>query len=249
MTGLDLLAVGVVGVFLVSTIVFAVVGRRAEVTLRHLPAFEQLGVAIERAVEAGERVHLSLGTGALVAPEGAPALAGLSLLSHVATTTTMSDKPAVITAGSGPLAILAQDSLATAYRHVGWGDRVPAGGARLLGATPFSYVAGLPGLLDWEDISVHMLIGSFGLESGLASDFGTRQRAFVLAGTEDLQSQALFYATAEHSLIGEEVFAGGAYLNVGNLHRAGLRAQDLVRDALMVGLVLGTILATLGVLR
>jgi hypothetical protein len=91
-----------------------------------------------------------------------------------------------------------------------------------------------------------MLVGSFGSEVALAADFGERQRAFVLAGTDDIQSQALLYVTAEHPLIGEEVFAGGAYLNVGPLHRASLRAEDLLRTLIVALILIGTVLRTLG---
>ena len=79
-------------------------------------------------------------------------------------------------------------------------------------------------------------------------DFGVRSQAFVLAGTDDVQSQALFYGTADHPLIGEELFAGGAYLGEGEVHKASLRAQDIVRILIIVAILLGTLLKTFGVL-
>jgi hypothetical protein len=71
----------------------------------------------------------------------------------------------------------------------------------------------------------------------------------VIAGTDDVQSQALFFATAEHPLIGEEVFATGAYLEVGGLHPASLRTQDALRWAIIALILGGTLLSTFGVLR
>jgi len=64
--------------------------------------------------------------------------------------------------------------------------------------------------------------------------------------TQDVQSQALLYATAENPLIGEDVFAGGAYLNAGLFHRGSLRAQDLVRVLIVAGVLIATLLKTLG---
>lgn len=243
--GIDVFGLIALLVFVGLLLLYGVMGRRWPAVFRPMPGFEMLGRGIERAVEAGERVHLSLGTGSVPGKDCAPALAGLAVLSRVAAATTMSDKPAVVTAGDGALAILAQDTLRAAYAKVGARERYQPTAARMLGPTPFSYVAGLPTLLASEDVSIHMLIGSFGTEGALAAEFGERREAFVLAGTDDIPSQALMYATAEHPLIGEEVFAGGAYLNVGELHRASLRAQDVVR-ILIVGLMLaGTILRTL----
>lgn len=248
MIGLDvasLLALGTLILFVVLMLLYAAVGRRWPAVFRPLPGFEALGMAIERAVEGGERVHLSLGIGSVSGRDCAAALAGLSVLGRVAAATAMSDKPGVATAGDGAMAILAQDTLCGAYARAGAGDRYRPTSGRMLGPTPFSYVAALPTLLATEDVSVHMLIGSFGVEGGLAADLGDRHQAFVLAGTDDVQTQALLYTTAEHPLIGEEVFAGGAYMNISPLHRASLRAQDALRMLIVLLIVLGTAYQTL----
>jgi hypothetical protein len=103
-------------------------------------------------------------------------------------------------------------------------------------------------MLTSEEVSIHILSGSFGTEGALAADFGRRNQAFVLAGTDDVQTQALFYGTADYPLIGEELFAGGAYLGVGELHKASLRAQDIIRIVIVALILLGTLLKTFGVL-
>ena len=45
---------------------FLVLGKRWPFSFRSLMGYEALNVEIERAVESGERVHLSLGTGTLI---------------------------------------------------------------------------------------------------------------------------------------------------------------------------------------
>ena len=216
--------------------------------LRRLRGYEDLGLALERAVEAGERVHLSLGTGSLIGVESAPAFAGLTVLAQIAASTAMSDKPVIVTTGDGAMAILAQDTLQAAYSKVGAEASYHPISSRMLGPTPFSYAAGVPSMLSDEEVSVHILSGSFGSEGGLTADFGRRNQAFVLAGTDDVQTQALFYGTADHPLIGEELFAGGAYLGVGEIHKASLRTQDIVRIVIIVIILIGTLLKTFGVL-
>ncbi len=216
--------------------------------LRRLRGYEDLGLALERAVEAGERVHLSLGTGSLIGLDSAPALAGLTVLAQIAASTAMSDKPVVVSTGDGAMAVLAQDTLQAAYRKVGAETSYHPISSRMLGPTPFSYTAGVPSLLSDEEVSVHVLTGSFGSEGALTADFGRRNQAFVLAGTDEVQSQALFYGTTDHPLIGEELFAGGAYLGVGEIHKASLRTQDIIRIVIMVIILIGTLLKTFGVL-
>ena len=246
MTALGMLGLGTLVLFLVSMLLYAGVGRRWPVEFRPLAGLDALGKAIERAVEDGKRVHVSLGTGSVIGSDSAPALAGLATLSKIAETTSMSDKPVVATAGDGAMALLAQDTLRSAYNEAGARGRYEPTSARMLGPSPLSYVATLPTLLDTESVSVHLLAGSFGVEGGLAADFGERQQALTLAGTDDVQSQALLYATSRYPLIGEEVFATGAYLDVGRMHRASLRAQDAVRFLLVGAILIGTALQTLG---
>jgi hypothetical protein len=244
---LDLIGLGVLGLFIVLLLLSSALLRRRPPVFRPIPSFQSLGTAIQRAVEAGERVHLSLGTGSVIGSDSAPAFAGLAVLKHMAASTSMSDRPPVVSAGDGAMAILAGDSLRSVYEGLGAGDRFDPNSARMLAPTPFSYAAGLPTVLGTEDISVHMLIGSFGAEGALAADFGERRNLFVLGGTDDVQAQALLYVAADHPLIGEEVFAGGAYLEGAPLHRASLTAQDWVRMLVVIAVVVGVILRTFGV--
>lgn len=230
--------------FIALMLVFLALSGRFPFSLRSIRPFESLKEAIERAVEAGERVHVSLGTGSVIGPDSAPAWAGLAMLTQIARATSMSDRPVVVTTGDGAMAILARDSLRTAYHDLGAPEHYEPTAGRMLGPTPFTYVAGLPIVLGTEHVSVHILNGSFGAEAALAADFGDRSEAFVLGGTEDIQSQALLYATAQHPLIGEEVFAGGAYLNVGRMHKASLHAQDVIRILLIIAILVGVVLAT-----
>ncbi len=246
MTAAQMQGLAALVLFLGLLLLFGFLGRRWPTSFRAIPAFDGLRRAIERAVEAGQRVHVSLGTGSVVGQESAPAFAGLAALSGIAHTTSMSDRPVVATTGDAALAILARDTLRTAYQAVGAAELYEPTAGRLLAPTPFSYVAGLPLVLATEDVSVHMLAGSFGVEAALAADFGERVNAFVIAGTDDVQSQALFFATAEHPLIGEEIFATGAYMGVGGLHPASLRAQDILRWALILLMLGGTVLSTFG---
>ncbi len=247
MMGLDFLGLTVLALMIILLVIYLAMGKRQAPIFREIPAFEALKGAIERAVEAGERVHFSLGTGSVIGTDVAPALAGLATLAEIARVTSLSDRPAVVTTGDGAMAILAQDTLRSAYTQAGALDRYRPIAARMLGPTPFSYVASLPTLLSSEDVSVHILLGAFGAEGALAADFGERQNCFVMAGTDDVQSQALLYATAAHPLIGEEIFAGGAYLRRDRAHLASLRVQDAMRLILILGILLGALLGLLGV--
>jgi len=154
----------------------------------------------------------------------------------------------IVSTANGALMMLAQGTLATAYRKLGVESSYDPTSSRMIGPTPFSYASAIPNLLDTEEVSVHILNGSFGSEGALTADFGKRENAYVLAGTDNVQSQALLYATADYPLIGEEVFAGGAYLDNRPVHQASLRTQDVVRIVVIALMLIGTLLKTIGVI-
>jgi len=243
---LDFLAFLVLLLIVVLVVGLPLMLRRTRVEMRSIEGYEVLSKAMERAVEAGERVHMSLGVGTLMGAESATALAGISTFSKVAEATAIGDKPPVMTAGDGVLTLLAADNLRSAYARAGYSHRYETSSARMLGPTPLSYVGALPSVLGGEHVSLHILSGSFGAEAGLAADMGERAGATVIAGTEDVRAQALFYATADYPLLGEEVFAGGAYLGLRGTHRASLIAQDVLRLLIILVVIVGSFLGLVG---
>jgi hypothetical protein len=205
--------------------------------LRSIPAFDRFRREIGLAVEAGKRLHITLGRGSLSGQEAGSALIGLHLLEHVSRTAAISDRPPVTTSGDGSLSILSQDAARAVLRSSGGENQYDPTTGRLSGLTPYAYAAGtIPVILD-EQVAATIVAGHFGSEVALITDAAARNGTLTLAGSDNLSAQAVIYATAEEPLIGEELFAAGAYLNAGPAHRASLRAQDIIRW-LLVGIIL-----------
>ena len=157
--------------FLGLIVLFLFMGRRrVRRSLRDIPAFTRLVRGVGLAVEAGQRLHLSLGHGGINGPQGASALVGLSMLQRIARAASISDKPPVATSGEATQAILSQDTLSNAYHAIGADDQYDPTSGQLSGVTPFSYAVGaLPVIYD-QDVSLNVLIGSFGSEVALLTD-------------------------------------------------------------------------------
>jgi hypothetical protein len=114
--------------------------------------------------------------------------------------------------------------------------------------TPFSYTAGvIPAIRD-EKVSANVLMGNFGAEVGLLTDAVERENSFVLAGSDNLTAQAIIYASAQEPLIGEEIFAAGAYVESGSLHSASLTVQDVLRWSVVVAILIGSLLTLAGII-
>lgn len=215
-------------------------------TLRRIDAYERLNKSVGLAVENGTRLHISLGRGNLFTTRGASALAGLAMLRKLTERTSLSDRPPIVTSGDASLAILAQDTLQSGYRAAGAEDQYRFSTGRLTGLTPFAYAAGTIPVTHDESVSTNVFIGDFGAESGLLVDSAERENTNLIAASDNLSAQSVFYASSQDPLIGEELFAAGAYVGAGASHEASLAVQDILRWVIISAIIIGSLLKLVG---
>jgi hypothetical protein len=228
-------------------IILAVAGRnRPGIELRQIEAFTKVRKAIENAVEAGSQLHISIGRGTATGPESASAFVGLSVLEQMTTSASSGDSPPTVSTGDSTLSILAQDTLKNAYQDIGSIDQYKPTSSQLTGLTPFSYAAGAIPIVSNKKTKTSILIGNYGIESALLTDACEQAGNITLAGTDDITGQAVLYATADEQLIGEELYAGGAYIKSDPIHTASLRAQDVIRLLLVTVILLGILARLIG---
>ena len=239
------------GLLALTTILFVglTFWRRRSVTaasLRLIDAYERLNRSVGLAVENGTRLHISLGRGNFFTARGGSALAGLAMLRRLSERTSVSDRPPVVTSGDASLAILSQDSLQSGYQAAGAQDQYRFTTGRLTGLTPFSYAAGaLPAIHD-ENVSANIVIGDLGTESALLAEAADRENTSLIAASDDLSAQSVFFASSQDPLIGEELFAAGAYVGAGASHEASLHVQDILRWLIILAIILGSLLKLVG---
>jgi hypothetical protein len=233
--------------FLGLLVFFTIRGRKhPSRNLRDIPAFSRLRRLAGLAVEAGTRLHISIGRGGMLGAKSGAALAGLAVLERVTRAASISDRPPVATSGEGTLAILAGDGLHQAYRAVNAEQQYSPTSARLTGLTPLSFAAGVMPILHDEQVSTNVLVGDFGSEVGLITEAAERSGSLVIAGSDQPAAQAVLFAAAQEPLLGEEIYAGGAYLGAAPAHAASLRAQDVLRWVIILAIVGGALLRMVG---
>ncbi len=247
MEPLRLVALGLVGLSGLGIIIAAVLVGRKPPTFRDIPAFRQIRRAVSMVVEDGSRLHVSLGRGSLLTPFGASALAGLSMIRQLGETTSLSDRPSIVTSGDGVLNLAAQDTLRSAHDALRISQPFDTNRGQLTGLTPFSYAAGALPIMRDNQISTNVLIGNYGIEVALLTEASEREGAAIAAASDNLPAQAVLYASTPSALIGEELFAAGAYNQAGNFHIASLVIQDILRWLVIATLGIGAILKALGV--
>ena len=90
------------------------------------------------------------------------------------------------------------------------------------------------------------MIGDLGPEAGLLAEAADRENTSLIAASDDLSAQSVFFVSAQEPLIGEELFAAGAYVGSGPSHEASLHVQDILRWLIILAIIFGSLLKIVG---
>ena len=194
---------------------------------RPIPFFDQLRDAIASAAESGRVLHVSLGSGALASDQAADSLAALNVLESIARRSTVLDQAPIVTLADAALMPVALDMMREpSNQQVGLR---PAPDVRWLAPCAPAYAAGVMEILSGSDVVTSVMVGTYGDEYLLMGEAAKRRNCRQLAGASDPTVLPFVLATAEGMLMGEELYAAGAYLSGHTWHVSSLLAQDLVR--------------------
>lgn len=243
------------------------VKRGARLTLRPIDAYSALKGLLARGAEAGQPVHLSLGIAGIGDQATADTTAGLYVLEYLAERAAISASPPIVSIANPTVMPVAQDLLRRAYHRQGYPEEYdpvrvrfisPSDPTLLSQALPapavyansphdaFAYAAGVMRMLRQHKLIANVMVGQFGDEFLLLGETGAQRKLDQIGGTSTLSALPFVYATVSHPLIGEEIYAGGAYLMDKPAHLSSLMAQDILRWLLIVGVLAAIMLRTAG---
>jgi hypothetical protein len=205
---------------------------------------KQIGLSIEE----GKKIHVSMGNSGVIQESGASALISLSILDKIYKLSSMSDKPPIVTSGSGDLSLLSKDIIHASYRKMNAVEKFEPDKGYLSGPTGYSYIAGaMPESLK-DDSSTLILAGNFRPEVILLIDAARRNKAFSFGSTTSLLGQAAIFAGTDETLIGENLFAIPGSISNDPVYDASLYVHDLLRWITIIILILGSFIKLLGII-
>jgi hypothetical protein len=224
----------------VSIVVTQFIRRRKQAfPMRVIPAYESIPLLIGEAIEAGRPMHVSFGGAGLGGSNTALALASAELFYQVAQRNVVGAN--VLTMNDTSALPLGYGTLRRAF--AARRDRQSASSVRWFpaGARSLAFAAALTGMLGDERVSGNVLVGSFGAELALVLEAAARRRQSSIAGSVDLDGQAVAYAMSDQPLIGEELFVAGAYLGGSATQRGSVVTLDVLRWLLILGILIATV--------
>jgi hypothetical protein len=217
---------------------------KMRLNFRAIPGYDATNEGLARAAETGRAVHTSPGTGGVGGQgmQSASTLAGMGLVESMARVAAITGAPVEATTNDAIAYALTDNALRRGYQRAGWSLESESGGARFLThSDPVAYVAGAAEIAEGQKVSHAVMAGQFGPEVLVLTEAQRRSGAQQIIGSADHQGIALIALTADHTLIGEEIFASGAYLEHRTTHSASLLAQDALRWVVILLILVGFI--------
>jgi len=209
--------------------------------LRSIAGLQDLPSSVGRSAETGQPLHVSVGVGGVGGLSTAETWAGLTLLTQLADEAAACDTPLIVTVADPTVLPIAQDILRRAsIRHGNPGGYDPTQ-VRFVAPIPMAYAAGVSGMLEREPLTGSVMVGSFGDEYLLMGQTGARCGVHQVIGATDPGTLAQVYASADETLIGEEMFAAGAYTRKSPIQIGSLLAEDWARWAVAAAIIILTI--------
>ena len=230
-------------VFSITILVYIALARRRDLYIRRIAGLEALDEALGRATEMGKPVLFAHG---LAGMDSVSTIAAVNILGRVALRTAQYDTALRVANYDPGVMAMSQEVVKEAYLEGGRPDAFNADNIYLAGTEQFSYAAAVAGMMVRERPATNIMMGYFYAESLLLAETGASTGAIQIAGTDSYTQLPFFVTTCDYTLMGEELYAASAYLAREPKLLGSLKGQDIGKAILLLILVVGTLMATLG---
>jgi len=232
--------VNVLVVFLALTAAMVFFIRRSSgghrLFIRPIPGLAHIDEAVGRATEMGRPILFIPGTGTA---GDIASLAAFTILSRVARRTAEYQTPVLVPVNDPVMMVMAQGTVKEGYLEAGRPDLYRPEDVFYISAMQFPYVAAVNGLMLRRQTATNFYMGVFHAESLLLAEAGAATGAIQISGTDQVAQIPFFVAATDYTLIGEELYAASAYLSQDPKQVGPLKAQDLMKAAIIAIAVLG----------
>jgi len=224
------------GMLLGPTIFFIVRARRGKLpTIRRIPGIDAIDEGIGRATELGRPIVFTTGLTGL-----SPLLyAILGILKHIGRLAARMGTRIIVPQNDYEVMPIVEGVLREAHRDEGKLEQFNPEDIRFLSTTQFAFASGYMGIVHREQAATCFLFGNFAAESLILAEAGQQVGAMQVAGTINSEQVPYFITSCDYTLIGEEVYAAGAYLSQDPNQLGGLRGQDVAKMGALATIVLG----------
>ncbi len=217
--------------------------QKRELFIRRIAGLEALDEALGRATEMGKPVLFAHG---LASMGSVSTIAAINVLSRVANRTAEFNTELRVANNDPVVMAVSQEVVKESYLNAGRPDAYSEDSVFMVATEQFSYAAALDGMMVRDRPATNIMMGYFYAESLLLAETGASIGAIQIAGTDSYTQLPFFITTCDYTLMGEELYAASAYLAREPKLLGSLKGQDIGKAVLLIVIIFGTLLATLG---
>jgi hypothetical protein len=221
-------------------------GRGRKIELRPLPAVNAISEAVGRAAELGKPVHFNPGWYSLDSVEAPQTVAALSIFTYLMKYAVDADVRVITTLIRPDIIPLIDDIMRSAYAAAGKLESYRPDDIRYISGEQFAYIGGVAKIFRDEEPAATIAVGGFMAYSLLLMETAHAYGQFKIGGTASWHQIPFFAATADYILIGEELYAAGAYVSDDPFMKGSLLGQDLDKIITILLLIAGILISAAG---
>ncbi len=205
--------------------------------IRRIAGLSAIDEAVGRATEMGRPIFFSTGLGGL----DIVSLQALSVMAHVVRLAARFRTRVLVALADAVLYTIAQEVTREAYTREGTPELYEPDDVRFLSDQQFAYASASIGLMSREKTASCFYFGSFFAESLILAETGHHVGAIQVAGTPDTTQLPFFIAACDYTIIGDEFYAGSAYLSREPTLLGSLVGQDHAKLVIVASIILGVL--------
>ena len=248
-SGADLAALAVLFVFMALFVIFTARAKDGlKLSLRPIAVYRRLQQLTHQAEESAQPIHVNLGSAAVGGESTAETSAALTVYDYVIRHAAACDQPTLGTMGNATIMATAQGMLHSARQEAGLVESYSGQEAQFYGPDAMAFAGGARLAADDTPHMADVLVGSYGPEALWLSEISADAGTPMVGGSSDPVAATLMTASLDETVIGEDLYAAGAYLHRPS-HLGSLITQDIMRVLTILVIVVGVILLSLGIWR
>jgi hypothetical protein len=223
-------------------------GKEGKINIRRIPGLDAIEEVIGRSVEMGRPIFDIVGMGQFTDTYATQTIAGLSILDYVATLCARLGAKLYAPQARVDVLPVAAELVRNSYQAEGKLDELDLDEQLpYLSGTQFAWASGIIGMAARLKPAGNIMIGPFWVESMMFAETFDRVGSMQVGGTARMYQIPFFAALCDYVLIGEEMFAAGAYVSGDPQQLGSVAAQDWYKIAALLVMVVGALLATAGI--
>ncbi len=141
---------------------------------------------------------------------------------------------------------IAESVVREAYFQQGVPEEFKPESIRFVSEQQFPAAAQVMGIMERENVATNLMFRNFAAEALLLAEAGALRGAIQIASTTKVIQIPFFVACCDYTLLGDEMFAAGAWFSKDPKQLGAIYGQDVIKVVCLALLILGVISRSMG---